>query len=345
MVMNTYDVRASEYYAGLTDTEIGSIPTSFVGTKNVFLCEAAMSGLIARYDLAGKSILSLGAGIAFEENWFHRAGCRLTLNDLDQPSVGIEGYLRTLTRVDESLPDMLRYEIGDAADSVKKYAPSAFDVLYVSSFHPDEIRREMIQEEFKKCRSDEEARHNITWPSDEKAYIEVMMLAIERVRPGGLVIFQHYRGGVYSDANPHYLKAVQVQLAENGATLLEAYAFRKSPPHMLLVAYRGDAEQALEFARQQLSDRPCIRTFHGRYPDEAIKTDVVKIFDIADVSIRPESAFLDPQSQALSSVVEAVVPQAQRSIVQRLIRVAVSPSKLYTAVDWRVRKLFTREEA
>src|SRR5689334_12153240 len=50
-------------------------------------CEEPIKQLIARYDLAGKSVLSIGAGEGFEEVWFARAGCPLTLIDIN-PSIG-----------------------------------------------------------------------------------------------------------------------------------------------------------------------------------------------------------------------------------------------------------------
>ena len=271
--MGTYNLNGFEYYAGLADTEAASSTTSFAGTGNVFLCEAALKGLIERYSLSGKTVFSMGSGTAFEEYWLYRSGCHLTLNDLDESGT-IMRHLQTIPSVVDSSPNLLRFEIGDAAAVLEKYPDSAFDVLYVSSFHPDEIRRELIQQEFEKTRSIDETARYITWPSDKKPYSDVMIQGLTKVSAGGLIIFQHYRGGVYPDTNPHYLSAVQTQLAESGAVLLEVYAFRKSPPHILLVAYRGCVEKALRFTDELNSKRPLL-TFHGRYPDEFIKTDIV----------------------------------------------------------------------
>ena len=250
------------------------------------LCRDAMLGLIERYQLAGKSVLSLGCGESFEEFWFHDNGCSLTLNDIDL-HFDPEGCQGT---------GLIFYH-GDAGAALADIEDGQFDLLYVSSFHPDEIRREEIQAEFATRRSPEQAYHHVTWPEDEMPYHETLHAALSKVRDGGLAIFQHYRGGVYIDSNPHYLDAIEKQFQSMGVRLLEVYVFRRSTAHLLVVGYKGDAAPALELSKA-LKARPEIKTFHGRYGDKDISTDVLNVFELADEQIRPRKVFAIPPNSS-----------------------------------------------
>lgn len=351
--MSQYVIDAERYYNGINDDLNTSSGHAFAGAVNVFLSKPAMNGLIERYSLFKKSILSLGSGTAFEEYWFHQAGCKLVLNDLDIPTHNIEKYLITLPQAGAT--DFV-FWIDDADNALTELPAAQFDALYVSSFHPDEIRREQIQEEFKARRSADEAYRNVTWPSDALPYSNTLVSAISKVKAGGIAIFQHYRGGVYVDSNPHYIDAIRSQFREHGAELLETYAFRKSPPHMLAVAYKGTAYEAQEYAQEVLSSRPEIQTFHGRYPDESIKTDVVKTFDISNPAVSPQRAFrsmateIQPQ-QALErgdnesgceqEMAKSAAPD-ETGLLVRVVRVATNPLRLYRAIEWRIRAAIAR---
>ncbi|MCX7144307.1 MAG: hypothetical protein NT123_25405 [Proteobacteria bacterium] len=239
-----FDVKAAEYYGRGTPD-----PNSFLGPSFVTMVERPIKQLVARYHLAGKSILSLGAGAAFEEYWMSQAGARLTLNDLDAAHGHIRPYLETLPAGD------LTYYLEDAAETIRFV--ERHDVLYVSSFHPDEIRREEIV-----------ARHG-GWPIGESPYHELLLNAMGCVKPNGLVIFQHYRGGVDPSTSPHYILAVRDALNVRGITLADAYVFRQAPTKLLIVGFRGEPP---DFG-------PEITEFHGRYPYEWIRRDVVKVYD------------------------------------------------------------------
>ena len=287
--MTRYIVFAKDYYFDIHEDITTTSEEAYApGGVNVFMVEEAMNGLIQRHSLFNNKILSLGSGDAFEEYWFHKAGCQLFLNDLDFPNNKIEKRLKSLPQA-QTLNFV--YDIQDADITLNQLPLGYFDTLYVSGFHPDEIRRELIQEQFKALRSNRQARRMITWPNDVPPYSATLVNAISKLRPGGLLIFQHYRGGVYIDTNPHYLKAIQNQFRQHGAELVEAYSFRKSPPHLLVVGLLGTKSQAITYARDVLSMRPAIHTFHGRYPDDEIKRDVVKVFDISNSKLSPAKAF------------------------------------------------------
>src|SRR3954469_1841944 len=85
----------------------------------------AIRQLIERYDLRGKKVLSLGAGIAREERWLAElGGNELTVIDIDEHK-GIEPFLQSCKE-----KGTLKYIIGDAL--IGKNFP-ATDILYMSS--------------------------------------------------------------------------------------------------------------------------------------------------------------------------------------------------------------------
>lgn len=266
-----------EHYGRTRDTTpaSGAVPRSRVATENVELCREPMLNLIGRYDLCAKSVLSIGSGDGHEEYWFWRNRCRLTFVD-NNPR--FEEYLAGLP-LSKNAEDAIDFHLSDADDFLKETPENTFDAVYVSSFHPDEIRREQIQEAFRLVRSAEDTANYITWPPDELPYLHTLIDAIHTVKPGGLVIFQHYRGGVDITYNLHYLPLVRKQLESRGAELLEVYYFAKSPAIQLIVGMKAGQTTAREFLRSN-QENPEIRTFHGRYPYADYKQDVSKAFDL-----------------------------------------------------------------
>lgn len=275
MANTTYCVKISDYYRGF-DPAVG-VQDSIAGNDNIAMCEAAIRQLVDRYELAGKDTLSIGAGRAFEEYWMGKAGCRLTLVDLDLDTVArLEEHLLSLPRTPAG-PETLSYVIGDALEYCKSAAFAKFGVLYVSSLHPDEIRREEIQKTFIAERTEAARQSYLTWPRGSRPYSQYITAGWSLIADGGLAIMQHYRGGVDVVMQPHYLDDMQDQMAEFGLALLEAWCFRQSPQHLLVIAVKGGHEHVSAW-EGRLASRPPITTFHGRYPDASIKNDVIKIF-------------------------------------------------------------------
>lgn len=249
-------------------------------------CEPTIGQLICRYNLNNKKILSLGAGAGFEEYWMANAGCELTLVDI---SPEIETYVASLPL--EAEAPTLTYVFADAGVYVSSLPEPEFDILYVSSFHPDELRREQIQAEFCKTRTAEQARLYVTWPAATNPYHESIVKAFTTVKEGGLIILQHYRGGAYLSHNAHYLRDMANQLHGRGAILLEVFCFRRSPAHALVVACKTRDDATARTLMQDLRKRPTITTFHGRYHDIGIKTDVVKVFELENSTTSVANAF------------------------------------------------------
>lgn len=280
-------------------------------------CRDAMLGMVERYQLASKSVLCPGAGEAFEEFWLFQNDCELTLNDIDLP-----------IDADDCPGTGLVFYHGDAGEALEDIQDGQFDLLYVSSFHPDEIRREAIQTDYATRRSPEHAYHHVTWPDDKLPYHTTIYDALAKVKDGGLAILQHYRGGVCIDSNPHYVEAIERQFKSAGLQLLEVYTFRRSTAHLLVVGYKGDASHALEFSKS-LQARPEIKTFHGRYGDKEISTDVVKAFELANEQIRPREVFaIAPTIQA-----EPELPEPEQ---------APAPEAPPAGILGRLRSLFRR---
>lgn len=293
--MQRFTVSVEKYYDQVLARGNDGIKTCAIWAE---ACRKPINELIARYDLAGKSILSLGAGEAFEEFWYSEAGCRLTLNDINP------AYENALSRLAPAAPPSpnLDYVVGDAAEFLRGNREH-FDLLYVSSFHPDEIRREKIQQEFIRGYMRHWLRivswvgrrfgfrHSIaSWPRDAQTYVDTLFHAFEHVRPGGMIIFQHYRGGVSLDSNPHYVEDVASQFSQRGATLLEVFAFRKSPGNILVVASKENEIDAAQ-SMKRILQRPPLTVFHGRFANETLKSDVVKVYEFGNMNVSPATAF------------------------------------------------------
>lgn len=288
--MAEYRISAKEYYGSWSSCESG-----FDFHGNVEKCKKPMQGLIERYSLSGKDVFSVGAGLAFEEFWFMDAGCRLTLNDNGEDFPEVPERLEASgqrecgvsSNVDKEPLSTIRWIIEDLGQWLKQHPGAEFDLIYASGFAPDELRREKIQSEFLEVRTDDEAYHYITWPKGTDPYHEMLVGTFDKLREGGLVIFQHYRGGVYVKENHHYLKDIERQFGEHGIHLMEVHCFRNSTAHLLVTGFKGTQEQA-EAMSHKLSSQPAIKSFHGRYVDAETRNDVVKVFEFGNPDLVPD---------------------------------------------------------
>lgn len=168
MTTTTYCVKFSDFYRGGDPSD--GLSDSIAGNANIALCKEAIAQLVDRYCLRGSHLLSLGAGRAFEEFWMAKAGCSLTLVDLDlDPVARLEDHLSSLPPA-SSESETLDYVIGDALEYCEHAPPATFSALYVSSLHPDEIRRETIQAAFVAERTESARQSYLTWPKGTRPY-------------------------------------------------------------------------------------------------------------------------------------------------------------------------------
>jgi SAM-dependent methyltransferase len=205
--------------------------------------DACMQELIARYNIADKSVLSVGAGLAREERQFALAGNDLLLVDVDES----DKLLPQLQRMPER--PGLSYWIGDAAEFVPNLG--TYDVIYFSSFTPDEFRREAMVRE--------QVRQGKRWDLSDDPFHPVMMEYTNALKTGGLFLIQSYCGGIDADANPDYLAACERQLRCQELHLVEVHRFQKTYGIMLYTAFKGKHMRA---PTERLSQ------FHGRASPE-----------------------------------------------------------------------------
>jgi hypothetical protein len=258
-------------------------------SRNLELCKGPIEQLCDRYQLRGKHILSLGTGDGFEEYWMTPAN-RLTMVDINDPIAEFSDAARGAgTPAD-------RYFVVDAQKFVSE-CDDNFDVLYVSSFHPDEFRREALQADFVKVRSPDDAYNYITWKAGTPPYHHTIEDALRLVKNDGLIILQHYRGGIDVTANPQYLRDVIQQFDRHGVRLAELHHFRESPKHLLVTARRCD-QTGIRGFQAWIKGRPAITTFHGRY-DNPINRDVVRIDDPVAVASSTDVPQASPGSRAI----------------------------------------------
>jgi hypothetical protein len=252
--LRTYPLDPDTYFAGLPAYLDGLEHLSYGYVASRELCEAAMRDVISSFGLLERRVLSLGPAFGHEDYWLSEVGrCTLTLADLDE-SGSIEPYL-------ESLPkgEGLTYLIGSAYDS-----QGEFDVVYASSFTPDEIRRGHLQRKpslwkraFNRAVRPLLGRNVFLprWPVDAPAFDPAVLDLLSRVlAPGGLFINQSFYSS-FDAADKQWLRAAQDQLAAAGLSLCAVYGWDdpRHPGVQLTVARRGD---------RQAFQTPA--SFHGR---------------------------------------------------------------------------------
>lgn len=203
-----------------------------------------MEELIDRYRITGKSILSVGAGEAFEEKYFVLAGNDLTLIDIDEG-----GTLRRNLPKYPSRPG-LTYLIDNAANLMAEVGPQ--DVVYFSGFTPNETRRsELVRQ-----------NGETLWKIEQDPFHPVVMEYTDKLRPGGLLIVQSYCGGIDARHNADYVTACIIQLGKHDLHLMEVHRFRPSVGIMLDCAVKAEQRTA--------PDAP-IASFHGRAAPEEVE--------------------------------------------------------------------------
>lgn len=238
---------------------------------NAGMTREGIGQLIERYGLRGKRLLSIGPGPGHEEYWFYKAAASLVFVDniADWPE-GMNALRAIKLASDRS--DVLEYHAVGLEDFVGYSPTGSFDVVYMSSFTPDELRKEKIQADFIATRSEEQRQAYVTWPKDQKPYSDLVMKATTLVKEGGIFIFQHYRAGIDVTYNPHFIDLMKAQFEENGDQLLEYYHFSKAPGVALVVGFRGSVDRARDYLARLPPGH--LTTFHGRYRDDDVKKDI-----------------------------------------------------------------------
>ena len=261
-----YDRTAGKFSDG---DEIGEL---------VLQVKPAMQALIERYDLADRSMISIGAGRAHEEFHFLEAGCKVDLLDLLDPVIDpLADSIRQRIDAGQSPTETsLNYIISDLylfLEDAVTFSQAKYDVSYISSFAPDELDREAIQLSYRRRRTKAEAYASYqSWPEGMPPFQQAIMDVGQLVKDGGLFLLQSYRGGVNIQENPHYGQLVRDQLARNDLYLLEIHYFTQSPSILLIAAVKGKDQH--QNWTERLASKPGLPEFHGRYPDPDMRRDI-----------------------------------------------------------------------
>jgi hypothetical protein len=231
-----------------------------------------MSQLIERYEIRHKSVLSIGSSWGWEEYWLFQCRNSLHFVDIDEGK-SIESYLQTLPSARNG--DRLTFFVGDASEYIGQ-CQERYDVVYISSLTPDELRRVDI---IRRCRDERYgsffslANHILrngrlppNWPDHEKPFMDLVMKYSESLRDGGLFIAQLYAGGVNLKRNPHFIPLVEEQLRSVSVILLEVYYQTRRPWVNLIVGFKGTHQEATRFLKR-INKNPTITAFHGRCED------------------------------------------------------------------------------
>jgi len=230
----------------------------------VAACDPVVGQLVERFDLAGKTLMSVGAGCAHEEAALLRHGMRRALLfDID-PESSIEPTLRRLHRPDRTQAPFV-YVVADfLAAPPPQEDLEGIDVLYFSGFTPDELRRGEISERHRRSArphpsADQHADPH--WPAATSPVHDVVPRAIDRyLEDGGLFVLQSYTAGVDVLRNPGYVSQWRDVLGRHRVALIEVYYFRAAPGVTLWIGMK----QAGGVALPDLTARPPLTRFHAR---------------------------------------------------------------------------------
>jgi hypothetical protein len=263
--LRTFQVNASEYFDGL------KARNAFFA-KSREMVQEPMTQLIQWLKINNKRVLSVGAGFGHEEYWFHNNDCSLTMVDLDS-SHEIESYLVSLPEYYGT--DCLTYHIEGIEQFVRVPPSKPFDVCYLSSLAPEELRRNDILKGQNVGLRRLKYRLGIpVWPKTEKPYSEFIEKLARFLANGGLFVAQFY--ATIARVEPRFISASARQLRTVGVELLDLYCYTKWPNVSLTIGYKGSRGEAMSFAKSLQQQE--ITSFHGRA--EVAEKEIVKVFDL-----------------------------------------------------------------
>jgi hypothetical protein len=256
--------------------------------------------LVSRYELTGKTMMSVGSGSAQEEIAFLANGLqRAYLFDLDEHG-SLEPALRQLHDPSNFRASII-YTIGNFLNCPLSPTFEPVDLLYFSSFTPDELRRAAISREHRHCNrwrktpakklwralahwmSSNRPLPDPDWPQDATPIHPIVLQAAENyMKPGGYLIVQSYCGGVSVPKNPGYARCWRAALARHSLHLLEAYNFVCAPTVSLWVAYKPSPTAEISDLYKLadvLRGRPALTRFHARA--QVSDASINKFYDAA----------------------------------------------------------------
>ena len=298
--------------------------------------QRGMEQLTKRYQLTGKSVISLSAHRGFAEYWLHRAGCQLVLVDADRHNA-IRPRLRAIdsntTAMGAAHP--LTYMIA-TPEQAKKSLRHEVDVCLIHDTGQDSSANGPGRSSQSNHKPEEKISIS-TSAASGAATVDVfsnaaLALARAAVCEGGLLIQSMLSRNLSTDgAGPKaYLEAAQAQLKASGFHLVEIQYAVDDPAMHILVSVRGSGQDA-DRMREQLKTRASINeySFTGAPPHylvagQGADADARFFAAHAQQETTPSRVFAQHWRAALEmtgrSVTQAIVP-----LDQTLARFALAP--------------------
>jgi hypothetical protein len=230
--------------------------------KNIRDCELPVKQLIDRYNIKNKKVLSLGCGNGFEEFHFTNYGNSIVLSDADLPYGNIRPWVEECSVQHNT---GLVFSIEDCKDVSNRYSNlPEFDVIYISSLHPDEAYRGRTQSAYIKSNIFKVLATFKTWPKVDY-YSEFVTQVFSILKPGGIVIMQHYGFTVPIVLNYDSIPNCSEQLKKYGLSHIETWAFKRDSGNILNVYGKHMTEVQIGHYLESLNKLPQLTTMNGRY--------------------------------------------------------------------------------
>lgn len=243
--MRVYNLNKNDFYS--MDGDVTTLSSHYLSM--VASCEIPMRQLMEKYGIYNKRVLSIAGGPAFEE--YHLAQSNdVTIVDLDENG-RIEKFLRSLPRGDD-----FTYVIGDAM----AYEEEPYDVVYISSFVPDEMyRRKRASRRLFDPRVPAKLCSVLgiqyrAWDRAWDPFHSSMQKFLSLVKKPGLFIVQSYATGLPGDG-PDFIESLNKFFTHYGFVLNRVYVKHITPNWYLIIASNGD---------YKIMDEPEIMDFNGR---------------------------------------------------------------------------------
>tara|TARA_B100000242_G_C42993334_1_gene461240 strand:- start:198 stop:1100 length:903 start_codon:yes stop_codon:yes gene_type:complete len=241
-------------------------------------CENPINQLVDRYDLKNKEILSIGCGNAFEEFHFLDKGNKLYLSDADLPYKTMEPWLKQCTSSKNN--DGVEFTVECSLVAAQRLSEQRFDVIYISSLHPDELYRGRLQYSRVRQNLKKGLLFGASW-GNEDFYSEYVSSFFGLLKPGGLLIFQHYGFTVPLIINHHLGEIWQRQAQNYSVHHIETWCMEQDSGSSLNIFARLEESEACSFAKL-LEQRAPLNRINGRLteklPDH--KKNVYRAFEL-----------------------------------------------------------------
>jgi hypothetical protein len=229
--------------------------------RNISNCASSMTQLIERYNIKNKKVLSLACGNGFEEYHFLQHGNSLVMSDADLPYGTIKPWVEKCSVQHDT---GVSFNIEDCREAPNRYSNKAkFDVIYISSLHPDEVYRGRIQSNYIKSNLLKSLFTFKTFPKMD-FYSEYVTPIFSILKPGGIIIMQHYGFTVPIALNESLIPNCSEHLNQFGLSHLETWAFKNNTGNCLNVFGKMNEDNAKELVTN-LNGKPEISMLNGRY--------------------------------------------------------------------------------